>query len=61
MTTADIIAVMVDRIVTQFNPIRIILFGSQARGDANESSDVDLMVVLSDIPNRHETTSEIIY
>ena len=61
MTTADLISVMVDRIVTQFHPLRIILFGSQARGDANESSDVDLMVVLNDIPNRYTTTSEILH
>lgn len=26
-------------------PIRIILFGSYARGDADEGSDLDLMVV----------------
>ena len=61
MTTADLISVMVDRIVTQFHPLRIILFGSQARGDANETSDVDLMIVLSHIPNRYTTTFEIIH
>src|SRR5215216_2212733 len=27
------------------NPCRIILFGSQARGDANEHSDVDVLVI----------------
>ena len=61
MTTSDIISAMVDRIVTRFDPIRVILFGSQARGDVNESSDVDLMVVLNDIPNKHATTSEILH
>ena len=61
MTTSDIISAMVDRIVTRFDPIRVILFGSQARGDVNESSDVDLMVVLNDIPNKHTTTSEILH
>ena len=37
---------MVRRIVRQFHPERIILFGSQARGDAGPDSDVDLLVVM---------------
>lgn len=34
-----------DRIVKQFNPEKIILFGSRSRGDAGEKSDVDLLIV----------------
>ncbi|MEK9163875.1 MAG: nucleotidyltransferase domain-containing protein, partial [Chloroflexota bacterium] len=41
---------MVKRIVTQFDPVRIILFGSRARGAARPDSDVDLLVILPDIP-----------
>src|SRR5919197_4488873 len=37
---------MVRRIVERFQPDRIILFGSQARGDAGPDSDVDLLVVM---------------
>jgi HEPN domain-containing protein/predicted nucleotidyltransferase len=37
---------MVKRIVKQFRPEQIILFGSQARGDATPDSDVDLLVVM---------------
>jgi predicted nucleotidyltransferase len=37
---------MVRRIVRQFGPERIILFGSHARGDAGPDSDVDLLVVM---------------
>jgi uncharacterized protein len=33
-----------DRIVQAFHPKRIILFGSQARGDAKPDSDIDVMV-----------------
>ena len=33
------------RLVEQFAPTRIILFGSQARGTADDRSDVDLLVV----------------
>jgi predicted nucleotidyltransferase len=37
---------MVERIVRQVDPEQIILFGSQARGDAGPDSDVDLLVVM---------------
>ena len=37
---------MVKRIVKRFHPETIILFGSQARGDAGPDSDVDLLVVM---------------
>lgn len=33
------------RIFAPVQPLRIILFGSRARGDADEESDVDLIVV----------------
>jgi uncharacterized protein len=35
-----------------FHPERIILFGSQARGDANDRSDVDLLVITDIRGNR---------
>lgn len=35
-----------DQIAHEFHPERIILYGSHARGDATEDSDVDLMVIL---------------
>jgi uncharacterized protein len=40
------------KIVDQFNPDRIILFGSYAYGQPNEDSDVDLLVILpfEDLP-----------
>ena len=37
---------MVERIVVQFQPEKIILFGSHARGDAGPDSDVDLLIVM---------------
>ncbi|HEX5269962.1 MAG TPA: nucleotidyltransferase domain-containing protein [Gemmataceae bacterium] len=44
-TAADIDR-MVKRIVKKFRPERVILFGSQARGEAGPDSDVDLLVVM---------------
>ena len=34
-----------ERLLTKFNPDKIILFGSQARGTADERSDVDILVI----------------
>ena len=39
---------MVDILVVEADPERIILFGSRARGGAREDSDVDLLVVESE-------------
>lgn len=39
---------MVEKLVREFHPQRIILFGSYARGDFREGSDVDFLVVVPD-------------
>lgn len=39
---------LLDPVVARFNPRRIILFGSHARGDAGPDSDIDLLVVVDD-------------
>ena len=36
------------RVVAYFNPRRVILFGSAARGEAGPENDIDLLVVLDD-------------
>lgn len=41
-------------IVSAYQPARVILFGSQARGDAVPDSDVDLLVVFDDDRDRRE-------
>jgi len=45
---------MTRRIVERFAPSRIILFGSQARGEAGPLSDIDLLVVFDGDVNRRE-------
>ncbi len=42
-----VVDTMVERIVARFQPARILLFGSRARGAANRWSDVDLLVRIS--------------
>ena len=56
---ADLIAEMSERIVQKFNPLRVILFGSHARGQADVRSDVDLLVVLDEVEDRREAAVEI--
>jgi len=41
----ELIDKMARRIVREVDPQRILLFGSWARGEANEQSDVDFLVV----------------
>ena len=50
---------MVQRIVERFHPLRVILFGSHARGTAHQWSDVDLLVVLEQTTNSRESAVEI--
>jgi predicted nucleotidyltransferase len=41
----------VERLVAAANPSKVILFGSYARGDATEDSDLDLMVIEQEVQN----------
>jgi predicted nucleotidyltransferase len=44
----------VARLVAAANPSKVILFGSYARGDATEDSDLDLMVIEREVQNAGE-------
>jgi predicted nucleotidyltransferase len=50
---------MVDRIVERFDPEKIILFGSHARGEAGPDSDVDLLIVMSVEGSKREKQIEV--
>jgi len=57
--TEKAIKEMVRRIVAQFQPEKIILFGSYARGTAGPDSDVDLLVVMPVIGSKRNARLKI--
>lgn len=48
MVTEATIQEAVRRIAEQFHPVKVILFGSQARGTAGPRSDIDLLVLVDE-------------
>lgn len=51
----DIIGRLVQRIADAVHPLRVLVFGSAARGDAGPDSDVDLLVVMPEGVHRRRT------
>ena len=43
--TAEILEEVVRRILAAGSPVKIVLFGSQARGDSGPGSDLDVLIV----------------
>ena len=50
---------LVEQIVAEFAPLRVVLFGSRAAGTARPDSDVDLLVVMPDGTPRRRAMVEI--
>ena len=50
---------MTSRIVREFSPLKVILFGSRARRKSHRWSDVDLLVVMPDGSDRRAIAVEI--
>ena len=63
MTEPDNTTIKIDdairKIVEQFHPVKIILFGSHARGSADSDSDVDLLVVMDVKESKRRQAVEI--
>jgi predicted nucleotidyltransferase len=51
--TPDKVAEAVRRIVAVARPTRVIVFGSQARGDPGRDSDLDLVVIEKEVADRY--------
>jgi uncharacterized protein len=58
-TAANYILAMTACIVEEFAPLRVIVFGSHARGDVGPDSDVDLLVVLASVDDKREAAIRI--
>jgi predicted nucleotidyltransferase len=59
MIDTSIISNIVNRIVTNTDPDKIFLFGSYATGNANEDSDIDLLVIKDTQEPKHKRSIEI--
>lgn len=46
-------------IVDQVHPLRIVLFGSRARGTAGPDSDIDLMILMPNGTHRRHTAQKL--
>jgi uncharacterized protein len=56
-----ILTEVVDRLIGAYQPERVYLFGSMARGDAGPDSDYDLMVVVPDDAPSERKQSRLAY
>ena len=54
-----IIDELIQRIVGAVHPLRIILFGSAARGDMRPDSDIDVLIVMPENVHRRRTAQDI--
>ncbi len=50
---------LINQIVTLLHPLRIILFGSAARGDMGTHSDIDVLVVMPEGVHRRRTAQAV--
>ena len=48
----DQINAAVERLAREARPERIVLFGSHARGEARNDSDLDLLIIETEVPDR---------
>ena len=50
----EVPSALLNSVIGYFDPVKVILFGSRARGDARPDSDYDLFIVLDDQVSEHK-------
>jgi uncharacterized protein len=61
LTKEQAIAQITHRLIEYYSPVRIYLFGSEARGDAGPDSDLDFCVVVPDNLSPQKLNSSAVY
>lgn len=59
MITDKKIEEIISKIIRNYDPDKIILFGSYAKGTANEDSDLDLIIVKNTDKPKHKRGKEV--
>jgi predicted nucleotidyltransferase len=52
---------LVQRIISEVHPLRIILFGSVTRNEFQKNSDIDLLIVMPEGTHRRHTAQRLYY
>jgi uncharacterized protein len=59
LTQTSVVEKLVSQIVEIVHPLRIVLFGSAAKGNMGPNSDIDLMVVMPEGTHRRHTAQKL--
>ena len=59
MKNPETIKYLVQRIVEESSPLRILVFGSTIRGESRADSDIDILVVMPDGTHRRRTAQQL--
>lgn len=58
-TSDPLVRAVVEQLVAEADPLRVVLFGSRAAGTARPDSDIDLLVVMPDGTDRRAAMTRI--
>ena len=59
MSHSETVEYLVRRIVEETEPLRIMIFGSSARGESGADSDIDILVVMPEGIHRRRTAQQL--